>query len=460
LLNEDVIFGSNMHNIYFEINSEKFFFNGDTGYLEYQITKGRQNQLKTSIESGIVEDIFQAKYLQSIETEKAFPQPQIFTIFIAATCNMACSYCLNSGGTLGLKNEIMTSETAKNITTFLQDYVQKTDYDLITINLYGGEPFTNPQAVKEILKGLEQIAGMGYKAKVKVLIMTNGTIHDKELINFVKKLKLEVYFAISLDGGPERHNAHRRLTTGKGTWQEAFTFTQLLRKEGIHFSVTAVVPYPYEYTETAEELIKHGFKTFEIKDVIPYSYGGDPSAEIYRVDFSLWRKKYLQYTDFCLCILQQDRGLYLIDHLNLIDNHLRCYRFPSPFGCGLFRYKIGIDVNGTMYPCESFVHSEFRLGNVRDGWKDENVTSFAKLLREEGYLKRDHLDCKVCFAKYVCGGGCYAVNWDKSGKFNEIMTERCLFIKEKLKIDLYFISKLAGIRPDLTKRDQVSTQCS
>lgn len=41
---------------------------------------------------------------------------------------------------------------------------------------------------------------MGYKAKVKVLNMTNGTIHDKELINFVKKLKLQVCFAISLDG--------------------------------------------------------------------------------------------------------------------------------------------------------------------------------------------------------------------------------------------------------------------
>lgn len=121
--------------------------------LEYQISKGRQHQLETFIKLGIPEDIFQAKSPQSIEKDRVFPQPQIFTVFIAATCNMSCSYCLNSGGTFGLKSQIMTLETAKNVTAFLDDYVQKTSYDLITINLYGGEPFTNPQAIKEILKG-------------------------------------------------------------------------------------------------------------------------------------------------------------------------------------------------------------------------------------------------------------------------------------------------------------------
>ena len=40
------------------------------------------------------------------------------------------------------------------------------------------------------------------------------------------------------------------------------------------------------------------------------------------------------------------------------------------------------------------------------------------------------------------------MNWEKSGKIDEIRTERCEHIREKTKIDLFFLSELKRLKSE------------
>ena len=73
------------------------------------------------------------------------------------------------------------------------------------------------------------------------------------------------------------------------------------------------------------------------------------------------------------------------------------------------------------------------------------MASFAELLAEKGAIKYNREGCRRCFAKHECDGGCFVVNWGKSGKKDEIMLERCAFNKEGTKMDLFFLSGLQGL---------------
>jgi radical SAM protein with 4Fe4S-binding SPASM domain len=159
----------------------------------------------------------------------------------------------------------------------------------------------------------------------------------------------------------------------------------------------------------------------------------------------LWRDKYLEYNEFCLDLFREGSTICPVDRRNLFTSYRRRYRKPSRLACGAAFIKAAIDTNGDIYPCESFVHPDFVLGNVHEGWDAIKLGGFTKMLHEKGAIKSDRRECVGCFAKHVCGGGCYAMNWDVMGKINEIILERCEFIREKVKIDLYYLSEMQAL---------------
>lgn len=438
--------------IYYEINGKRYLFNGLTGILEFDIHEDDQalaERLNDLANSGPSTPAYQPINVGIDEFN-----PVLFNIFVSSTCNMSCSYCINKGGTLGMGDRTMSRGTARKVISFLRDYVAESQKKSLAICLYGGEPMLNPGALLEILDALGQWQENKVK-KLRLQLSTNGTIHDKEVLAAVKNLGDSISVVISLDGGAERHNTHRRFRNGGESWQLVYDYSQMLRREEIPFGVTAVVSYPYDYRQTAEELIALGFDEFEIKDVIPHSFGGMSPKEVFRWDCELWRKKYLEYEEFCLALYREGKGIHIVDRYNLLSQYKRCYRSgkPSLLTCGAGRNKSAIDTDGNIYPCEGFVHSDFILGNIHDGWRSENVTRFAKLLNEEGSIINENRECMGCFVKHLCRGGCYAVNLDRTGKINEIMLDRCEFLREKAKLDLYYLSEMQSLKSELSGED-------
>jgi len=62
-----------------------------------------------------------------------------------------------------------------------------------------------------------------------------------------------------------------------------------------------------------------------------------------------------------------------------------------------------VSTDGAVYPCRSLVGiDEYRLGDVERGIDPARHEPWLHLTIEERH------DCKTCWARYLCGGGCYA----------------------------------------------------
>lgn len=73
-------------------------------------------------------------------------------------------------------------------------------------------------------------------------------------------------------------------------------------------------------------------------------------------------------------------------------------------GCGSGTEYLAVTPWGDLYPCHQFVgEEEFCLGNVDDGIVNTEMRDTFKLCNV--YAKEE---CRNCFAKFYCSGGCAA----------------------------------------------------
>jgi uncharacterized protein len=88
-------------------------------------------------------------------------------------------------------------------------------------------------------------------------------------------------------------------------------------------------------------------------------------------------------------------------------------------GCGIGKGMAGISVTGDIYPCHRFIgQEELRLGNISD--------YYAEGLNDYYRAVVDHLpECKSCWARYYCGGGCFYHNMANTGDMHRPDTLDC-----------------------------------
>ena len=76
-------------------------------------------------------------------------------------------------------------------------------------------------------------------------------------------------------------------------------------------------------------------------------------------------------------------------------------------GCGCGNEYIAVTPEGDIFPCHQFVgDDEWKMGNLLDGSFDAEKKDFFS--KANVYTKED---CKKCWAKFYCSGGCNANNW-------------------------------------------------
>ncbi|MFX9597044.1 SPASM domain-containing protein, partial [Acinetobacter baumannii] len=81
---------------------------------------------------------------------------------------------------------------------------------------------------------------------------------------------------------------------------------------------------------------------------------------------------------------------------------------PEPITrfCGVAGSYLGVSSNGQVYPCFRHIGlKEYRLGDVRAGIDDGKRQDF---LGKEAADVDNRPVCSECWARYMCGGGCYA----------------------------------------------------
>ena len=80
-------------------------------------------------------------------------------------------------------------------------------------------------------------------------------------------------------------------------------------------------------------------------------------------------------------------------------------------GCGSGTEYLAVTPWGDFYPCHQFVGiEEFLMGNTDEGIKRTDLVNSFKCVNV--YSKKE---CRSCFARFYCSGGCTANAWQFTG---------------------------------------------
>ncbi|MDD5953444.1 MAG: SPASM domain-containing protein, partial [Oscillospiraceae bacterium] len=97
-------------------------------------------------------------------------------------------------------------------------------------------------------------------------------------------------------------------------------------------------------------------------------------------------------------------------------------------GCGCGNEYVAVTPEGDLYPCHQFVGDpQYKMGNVMEHTLDlEMKNDFAKA---NVYSKED---CRNCWAKFYCSGGCAANSWQYEHDIHKSHTLSCELEKKRL----------------------------
>jgi uncharacterized protein len=110
-------------------------------------------------------------------------------------------------------------------------------------------------------------------------------------------------------------------------------------------------------------------------------------------------------------------------------------------GCGAGSEYLAVTPEGDLYPCHQFVgEDEFKLGDLETGIKN---TGLRDKFKEANVFSKD--DCKNCWAKFYCSGGCHANAHYSNGDIKKPFKLGCEMEKKRIECA---ISVLANLNDD------------
>ena len=308
-------------------------------------------------------------------------------LHVTDKCNLRCKYCYVS--TLDTY-KTMSKEVLERVKYKLIESMEK-DKELkrIHLKLSGGEIFTKFDYWKDYVKDLKkEIEKRGVEASFVTL--SNLTILNKEIINYLKELNIAV--SVSLDGIGEFHDKNRVFINQKGTFKKVIENIEKLEKNGIRFSISTTVT-----NDSIEGLPK--LSRFMAQKNFPFRY---TNAKGEFVDI----EKFNNYYEKSFEILDE----FISEKSRFEKRFNQCdLEIQNPTGeiCGMGKYGGAIYIDGGVYFCHTHFGKQEPLGTI---FEDELLENIIK--RGAKYWENTSDDCKSCPYELVCSGGCpvYRVN--------------------------------------------------
>ena len=113
------------------------------------------------------------------------------------------------------------------------------DFEILNLHFYGGEPFANFEAMRELTERL-QAAGDRMHTRVAFSVTTNGTLIDRSKAEFLDRFGYSVL--VSCDGDKNIHDRMRIAKDGGPTSAKVYETIELLKSFGnIKLGLSAVI---------------------------------------------------------------------------------------------------------------------------------------------------------------------------------------------------------------------------
>jgi len=313
------------------------------------------------------------------------------SVFLEITreCNQRCLFCSNNS-CQPLPGELSTRE-------FIDLLNDLNDMGVHDLRLYGGEPFLR----SDIFQILSKARSLGMELR----IYSNGTILNKEILDYLKKVQIRKLI-LSVDSAvPERHDQIRNVA---GSFEVVVENIKTLRQHGFKVEVILTICRINKLDIMETYRLLHSLGVNDVKANFVSKVG---------VAKKNWDKLSLSVKEMKACVAD----------INRANSHYYS-RETSRKLCQAGTGELFIAANGDVFPCALFLDPECCTGSVKqrkikDIW-EKPQGAFANI--REVIENQDF--CHKCKKKDICGGGCRARAFSLSnGKLSAPDICACIF---------------------------------
>lgn len=342
-------------------------------------------------------------------------------LHIAHTCNLNCEYCFASQGKYHGERALMSFETGKKAIDFL---VENSGSRVnLEVDFFGGEPLMNFDVVKQIVAYARSIE-KEKKKNFRFTLTTNGMLVDDDVIEFANKECHNV--VLSLDGRKEIHDNLRKTVNGKGSYDIIVPkFQDFVKKRGNkgYYVRGTYTHNNTDFTNDIFHMADLGFTELSMEPVVcspddPYALTYDDLPILFE-----------QYEILAKDMLRREKeGKPITFYHYMIDLTGGPCIYKRISGCGSGTEYMAVTPWGELYPCHQFVGDpKYSLGNIYDGVTNTEIQNEFKLCN--AYARED---CKNCWAKLYCSGGCAANAYHATGSISGIYKYGCELFKKRM----------------------------
>lgn len=327
--------------------------------------------------------------------------PDLFVMFktVSTDCNLDCNYCYYRAS---LEDKNIQRIDPSMLEAFMPQYMEYVaDSRQAVFGWQGGEPTLAGLDFFRWVIALEaQHARPG--TAISNMLQTNGTLLNDDWGSFLHTYDFLV--GVSLDGPETIHDIERKDRGGHGSFRRVMAGVNVLRRHDVELNILCVIG-PHNVTR-ARELMKffgqEGLTYLQFMPAMGFQASEPEKPPAYLVSPE-------QYGGFLVDLFDEwyAGGIPQIS-IRTFDNFLQSYLgIPNDLCIHSDACNAGIVVeyNGDVYPCDFYIHPQWKLGNIFQQPLKEMADS-PKLRAFIGRKQTLPAECQTCQWRKLCNGGC------------------------------------------------------
>ena len=353
-------------------------------------------------------------------------------LHIAHDCNLACKYCFAEEGEYHGRRALMSFEVGKKALDFL--VANSGSRVNLEVDFFGGEPLMNWQVVKDLVaygRSLEE----PHNKKFRFTLTTNGVLLNDDILEFANKEMSNI--VLSIDGRKEIHDLMRPHRGGQGSYDEIVPKFKKVAESRDQMNYYVRGTFTHNNTDFAADvchLADLGFKQISVEPVVAHE---TDDYALRDEDIPQLLEEYDKLAVELIKRHKEGNGVNFFHFMIDLAGGPCVYKRLS--GCGSGTEYLAVTPWGDFYPCHQFVgQEEFLMGNVDTGITNTKIRDEFKSCNV--YSKED---CKNCFAKFYCSGGCAANSYNFKGRIDDTYELGCKLQRKRVECAIMIKAALA-----------------
>jgi uncharacterized protein len=342
-------------------------------------------------------------------------------LHVSHACNLVCEYCFAGQGRYRGKSALMSFEVGKRALDFLIE--NSGSRKNLEVDFFGGEPLLNFDVVKKLVQYARSVE-KDHNKNFRFTLTTNGVLIDDDVIDFCNREMSNV--VLSFDGRKEIHDRYRVDASGKGSFDVIVPkFQRLVKARGdksYYMRGTFTHANP-DFLKDINVMLDSGFNELSMEPVV---CSPDSPSALTEEDKPVIFKQYEELAKLLIQRRKEGKPFTFYHYMINLEGGPCIYKRIS--GCGSGTEYMAVTPGGDLYPCHQFVGEEkFKLGDIWNGVTNTEIQS-----EFEGCNVYAREECRGCWARLYCSGGCAANAYHATGSVKGVYKYGCELFKKRI----------------------------